>query len=350
MTAVAEPGVLAFKSAVLGHFFQDIHQIVPNPEYQARFGAERANKFDLGKHVFYLDWFFRNCDRLAAAHDLLADDASRALFINLIRYRLSGQAHVRIDSHLPALAGEEARFKALFSGEPSKLATSGQFGHLFHYDQEWNGVRYTVDGIQNCLLWPLVYGQYFFERNGVRIQAEPGDYVIDGGACTGDTAIIFSRAVGPSGHVYAFEPVASHVDVCAYNFSRPQFENVTLLPYGLSDESVEAPPVDLPEYDPGWRVRGAVPLARIDDLVIDGRITRIDFIKMDVEGSELAALRGAVASLHRFKPKLALSLYHNPDDYFEIIEFLAGLNLGYRFHLGQYMMWDAETVLYATAE
>ncbi len=348
MTAVAESGVLAFKSAVLGHFFQDIHQVVPNPEYQERFGAERANRFDLGKHVFYLDWFFRNCERLAAAHDLLADDGSRALFINLIRYRLSGQAHVRIDSHLPGLAGEAERFKAVFTGEPSSLATNGQFGHLFHYDQEWNGVRYTVDTIKNSLLWSVVYGQYFFQRNGLRIQAEPGDYVIDGGAFTGDTSVVFAGAVGPNGRVFAFEPVASHVEVCTHNFARPAYENVTLLPYGISDQSVEAPPVTLPDYDPGWRVRGAVPLARLDDLVIEGRIAKVDFIKLDVEGSELAALRGAAASLHRFKPKLAVSLYHNPDDYFEILEYLNGLGIGYRFYLAQYTMWEAETVLYAT--
>lgn len=349
MTAVADPGVEAFKSTILGLFFQDVHRVVPNPEYQERFGAEKAGQFDLGKHVFYLDWFFRNCKRLSAAYDLFADEASRALFLNLIRYRLSGQAHVRIDSHLPSLADEASDFKALFDGAPSELATNGRFGHLLHYDQEWKGVRYTVDTIKHSMMWSLVYRQYFLDRGGVRIRPEPGDFVVDSGAFTGDTAVVFSRAVGPSGRVFAFEPVASHVEVCRHNFSRPEYENITLLPYGISDRSVEAPPADLPDYDPGWRVHGAVPLARLDDLVINGRIPKVDFIKLDVEGSELAAMRGAAASLHRFKPKLALSLYHNPDDYFEIIEFLHGLGLGYRFYLGQYTMWEAETVLYAAA-
>jgi hypothetical protein len=132
------------------------------------------------------------------------------------------------------------------------------------------------------------------------------------------------------------------------NFSRPGYGNIEVLPYGLSDRWIQAPPVRLEAYSPGFRVgEDGVPLVRIDDLVIDRQIQRIDFIKLDVEGSELAALRGAYASIQRFRPKLAISIYHKPNDFFEIYQFVNDLSLGYTFYLDHYTIWDEETVLYA---
>jgi FkbM family methyltransferase len=344
-----DPGAAEFKTAIIGQFFRDVHHMERNDEYIARFGAERANQFDLAKHVAGLDWFFENWQNLYLAYARLADEESRNLFASLIRFRLAGHAHVRVAAKVPEQSSEARHFRETFTGTPSQLDVAGMFGQLVHYDRDWDGVRYVVDTIKDSLLWTLVYRQYFLERDGIRIRPEAGDYVVDGGACTGDTAVVFSKAVGPEGRVFAFEPVAGHIDICNHNFSQPGYENVTLLPYGLSDQAIEAPPVSLDAYDPGWRVQGIVPLARIDDQVIDGRIPRVTFIKLDIEGSELAALRGAVATIRLFKPKLAISIYHKFNDYFEIVNYLHDLNLGYRFHLGHYTAWDAETVLYAQA-
>ena len=210
-------------------------------------------------------------------------------------------------------------------------------------------VRYAADTVRNSLILYLINRQYFFDRDGVVIQPETGDHVVDGGAFTGDTSVIFSRAVGPSGRVYAFDPVENHLEICRQNFVPPGLENITAFPYGLSDTTVHAPAVKLDAYSPGWRVIGTVPLYRIDDVVEQGKIERIDFIKLDIEGSELAALRGAVASLRRFKPKLAISVYHKPNDLFEISQFVEDLGLGYKLYLEHYTIWDEETVLYALA-
>ena len=62
-----------------------------------------------------------------------------------------------------------------------------------------------------------------------------------------------------------------------------------------------------------------------DDLkeaIDSGEIEKINFLKLDVEGSEMATLRGARNSIDRFKPKLAISIYHKPDDFFEIINYI----------------------------
>ena len=70
---------------------------------------------------------------------------------------------------------------------------------------------------------------------------------------------------------------------------------------------------------------------------------------MDIEGSELDALKGAEHSLRRWRPKLALSLYHRPEDLFSIPLWLDSLDCGYSFFLDHYSIHTEETVLYALA-
>jgi len=77
---------------------------------------------------------------------------------------------------------------------------------------------------------------------------------------------------------------------------------------------------------------------------------RIDLIKLDIEGSELGALRGAEKSLRRWRPKLAISLYHRPEDFFAIPLWLKSLDCGYRFYLDHYSIHHEETVLYGTSD
>lgn len=67
---------------------------------------------------------------------------------------------------------------------------------------------------------------------------------------------------------------------------------------------------------------------------------------MDIEGAELEALKGAVKTLKRFKPKLAIALYHKMEDSWVNSDFLQSLSLGYRFYLGHYTILEYETVLY----
>lgn len=342
-----------FKLQILQLFYQDIHRLEQNNYDAYRFsydGVDRSQIFDVVTHAANLDWFTTHYEELFLTYTRLADQRSRDLYVNLLRFKLSGHLHVRVDNHIAALAPEVQRFREAFAGSRSSATVSGMFGNLVHYDSEWNGSRYVVDTLNDGLLPTLVYRQYFFERAGVRVAPEPGDFVIDGGACTGDTMAVFRAAVGPAGHVYAFDLVDVHVEMCNLNASVSGRENTTVFPYGLSDRNVDAPLVRSSGYQPGYHPSSndeAVPLRRIDDLVMSGQIQKVDFIKLDVEGSELQALRGAVSSIHRFRPKLAISIYHRPNDFFELCDFVHGLGLGYRFYLDHYTIHAEETVLYA---
>jgi FkbM family methyltransferase len=61
-----------------------------------------------------------------------------------------------------------------------------------------------------------------------------------------------------------------------------------------------------------------IALTTLDKIVKELRLQRVDFVKMDIEGSEQNALKGSAKTLKEFKPKLSVAVYHKKDD-FDII-------------------------------
>ena len=68
----------------------------------------------------------------------------------------------------------------------------------------------------------------------------------------------------------------------------------------------------------------------IDDFVTDGGISQVNFIKMDIEGGEREALRGASTTVKRFKPRLSLCEYHGVLDHWYLSDIIRSFRCGYR--------------------
>lgn len=68
---------------------------------------------------------------------------------------------------------------------------------------------------------------------------------------------------------------------------------------------------------------------------------------MDIEGSELEALKGAVHTIQRDKPKLAICIYHKPEDMTEIPLYIKSLVPEYKLYVRHHSNCCTETVLYA---
>lgn len=83
----------------------------------------------------------------------------------------------------------------------------------------------------------------------------------------------------------------------------------------------------------------------IDEAVEAG--DKVTMIKMDVEGSELESLKGARNTIMRDKPKLAICIYHKPEDMWEIPLYIKELVPEYRFYVRHHSSGIGETVLYA---
>lgn len=91
----------------------------------------------------------------------------------------------------------------------------------------------------------------------------------------------------------------------------------------------------------------SVPAVTIDDVVEEQHLGRVDFIKMDIEGGEVDALRGAEETLKRFTPRLAISVYHRPPDLPDIVTLVRQACPIYRLYLSHKSPGLAETVLFA---
>jgi len=73
----------------------------------------------------------------------------------------------------------------------------------------------------------------------------------------------------------------------------------------------------------------------------------VTFIKMDIEGAELNALKGAEQTIKKYKPKLAICIYHKSEDVWEIPSLLLEFVPDYKFYIRHYDFSSSETVLYA---
>jgi FkbM family methyltransferase len=146
--------------------------------------------------------------------------------------------------------------------------------------------------------------------------------IIDGGAAAGDSAIMFAE-YKPKG-IYAIEPVPSQLAALRTTLKlNSLLEKVSLVPLGLSNRSKEIVSIEEP--------RGhahIISTVTIDDLVISSKVS---VIKLDIEGMELAAIHGAKRTIARDKPILLISIYHTPEDFFEIKPLIESWDLGYYF-------------------
>jgi FkbM family methyltransferase len=182
--------------------------------------------------------------------------------------------------------------------------------------QYWNSRHEPLIGFLLAEQETEVYGDVI---HGVR----PGDIVLDCGADIG----VYTRTALFRGAklVVAIEPAPSSVEALRRTFQREIAEGrVIVYAKGVWDK------VDTLELEvsSGGTMSGSsfvthderrpgkikVPLTTIDLLVEELHLPRVDFVKMDIEGSEKWALRGATQTIGKFHPRMALSTEHFPDD------------------------------------
>ncbi|MGB7605789.1 MAG: FkbM family methyltransferase [Lutisporaceae bacterium] len=186
----------------------------------------------------------------------------------------------------------------------------------------------------------------YFEKDIIKLFND--EIFIDGGAFTGDTVEEFLRQTdGKFDKIYSFEPeVSKHVDF--YKVAGDS-DRIKLLPYGLWSKDT------LLQFD-SRNTAGSM-ISDSGDTTI--QVTSIDktlngkpatFIKLDIQGAELEALEGARETITKYKPKLAICVYHKTLDIVKIPIFLKSIVPQYKLYLRHYGDTVLETVLYAVAD
>lgn len=296
---------------------------------------------------------------LEALYAALADQESRDLLVKLMAFRALGHRRVRLPLSTPEFEATLSALEAEMEGaETVDLGFLGWQANKI--DLSKHGYPVTV------FLRPMgAFTQYLAQQyrcakdanseDGAAIEVEPGDVVIDAGGCFGDTALYFAHKAGPEGRVFSFEFVPDNLTVFRRNMAmNPELAaRVQLVESPLWSASGETIYIEgrgpATRVSPTPRTPDAQPMftLTIDDLVAGAGLERVDFIKMDIEGAEQAALKGAEATLRAFRPKLGLSVYHRLEDFAAIYRFVDGLGLGYRFYLRHFTMHAEETILFA---
>lgn len=145
--------------------------------------------------------------------------------------------------------------------------------------------------------------------------------------------------------IYSFEPEPKQYVRCKDRIEEGHYSNWEIYNYGVYDNNSKL----------CFSYNGSsTKISKDGDIEVD--VIKLDdffktheaptFIKMDIEGAELAALRGCEDTIRKYKPKLAICVYHKPEDIFEIPEYILSLNPDYKMWLRHYTNLINETVLY----
>jgi len=263
----------------------------------------------------YLDHAIFNIDNLLNSVDIFSDHFSKYSFLNLLLYRLTL--------------------------DPNFL-DSVAVGRGTHYDY-------------NCYLFDKTYLE--FNENEV---------YVDAGAFTGDSLEEFLFSVkGKYKKIYAFEP---SLDNCNAINSRLKHlssfylnnisDSISIINKGLWSDDAQLEFKSLNSNDLGGHLAESGLLGfgeNYHSQLID--VTSIDnatdhdatFIKFEVEGSEMEALLGSNITISKNKPKLAIAVYHKPEDLLLIPNYIKNLSLDYKIGFKQHDRYKPDaTYIYCT--
>ena len=187
---------------------------------------------------------------------------------------------------------------------------------------------------------------HYFNPN---VRPQRGDIVIDGGAFNGISAQRFHELANPA-KIISFEPTAKSYELLVANtepfrkhsvcINKALWSDERTLKFTSSDGSSEGNSVS----DHGTI---SIETTSIDATVTSLNLDRVDLIKLDVEGAELEALKGAKETINHFHPKLQVCLYHNLEDLWTLPLHILANFPGYKLRIGHHSLDPHETVLYA---
>lgn len=167
----------------------------------------------------------------------------------------------------------------------------------------------------------VYYREYHQSFDDILNELKPGDVIIDVGANIGYTALLFASHA-KNATVIAFEPHPATYQKAKTNIAlNPQF-SIELLNMGLGTKKDKLQLAEVSAGNSGMnRILNTnaasafnffeVDIARLDDLLEDRNILKVNVIKIDVEGYEARVLAGAMQTIKSSKPVIMLELDDN---------------------------------------
>ncbi len=280
--------------------------------------------------------FLEDENKLDKIYNVLNDNKSKEIFNWFIKYRLA------------YLIAEEKAYN-IFEPELKRV----DFAKAENTVQKLSENKYKIKNFLYQGAIGEAIGDFYFDKYIYQDIVKPisDDIIIDVGAYAGDTALYFSQFIGKTGIIYAFEPLEENYNLLEKNIKSNALEGkIVPIKKGIGNSN---DPISMAGSDAGAfinyeaNVGFKIDMVTIDKFVKDYNVNKINFIKMDIEGSELVAIKGAENTIKKFKPKLAISIYHRGKDIIDIPEYLLSINNQYKFYLKHISTSWVDTVLFA---
>ncbi|MEA1891300.1 MAG: FkbM family methyltransferase [Campylobacterota bacterium] len=247
----------------------------------------RYANLDLVAPPFILDFkedFRDNRDRYAYMYKLLEDDKSRDIFTKLINFKISF----------------DFDFMQGFSNDHD-----GQY-----FDKD------IIPHVQNICF-------------------------VDGGGYVGDTAARVIRNYPDFKKIYLIEPIAENLRIAKRDLA--QYENIEYINLGLSSKKDRLYFNEEKSFSSIYgRGELSVDVDSLDNIIDE----KVDFIKLDIEGAEQDAIDGMCATIKKYKPILAICIYHKAQDWYRVPQKVLAIESEYKVYLRHYMEGIFESVLY----
>jgi FkbM family methyltransferase len=178
--------------------------------------------------------------------------------------------------------------------------------------------------------------QYFPEF----IKFNNDSILIDVGAFDGDTISSFIKLNYDYKEIFAFEPNKSNFFLLKENHLINKKIKLQNLALGSVSKSMKFKPLnDASRVDESGKAN--VNVKKLDELRL-----KPTYIKVDIEGGEADFISGAKDTIKKFKPILAICVYHKKEDFFDIPKMILRINPNYKVYFRHYSMGFTESVMY----
>jgi FkbM family methyltransferase len=180
-------------------------------------------------------------------------------------------------------------------------------------DGEKTAAREILSIVRDIIIKDQYYAKEFIKN---------GYCVLDCGANFGIFSL-YAAYLNENGKIYAIEPVKETADIMQRLLDFFEVKNVKIIRKAVGDEKKKAF-INVVPYqlslisstllDVNYGKKEEIEVDTIDNIVKEEKIERVDFIKMDIEGYERYALKGAIETIKKHKPIIVVSAYHLADD------------------------------------
>ncbi len=247
----------------------------------------RYSSFDLVPPPFMLDFeddFKNNKNRYIATYNLLSDKISKETFLKVINFKIT-------------------------------------------FDLNF------MDGFKN-----ITEIQYFDKLILPNIK---NISFVDGGGYVGDTCAQVVKNYPGFRKIYLIEPICENLRIAKRNLGH--IDNIEFINLGISNKKQTLYFNEEKSFSAIYgKGTQSVQVDTLDNIIKE----KVDYIKLDIEGAEQDAIDGAKETILKYKPVLAICIYHKAEDWYKIPEKILAIDSDYKIYIRHYMEGIFETVMY----